>query len=162
MFAISLVSSLGKEKCRGPSFEQTWIPITQGWFVSRLVKLTRWCWRRWFFSIFVDELSQFHYGLPFKKDVTLIWINWNPLYPRMLCAKFGWNWPCGSRQDENVNNIQIKQDRQTDGRQSIRKAHSSFQLSIANNKKLLACLSMTPLEHIRNMIKNKTNRNWKA
>ena len=25
-----------------------------------------------------------------------IWTNSNPLYPRMLFAKFGWNWPCGS------------------------------------------------------------------
>ena len=25
-----------------------------------------------------------------------IWSNLNPLYPRMLCAKFGWNWPSGS------------------------------------------------------------------
>ena len=25
-----------------------------------------------------------------------IWTNLNPLYPRMLCAKFGWNWPSGS------------------------------------------------------------------
>ena len=24
-----------------------------------------------------------------------IWINLNPPHPRMLCAKFGWNWPSG-------------------------------------------------------------------
>ena len=41
-----------------------------------------------------------------------IWTNLNPLYPRMLCAKFGWNWPSGSREDENVNSLQT--DRQTD------------------------------------------------
>ena len=28
-----------------------------------------------------------------------IWRNLNPLHPRMLCAKFGWNWPSGSRED---------------------------------------------------------------
>ena len=25
-----------------------------------------------------------------------IWTNLNPLYPRLLFAKFGWNWPSGS------------------------------------------------------------------
>ena len=25
-----------------------------------------------------------------------IWTNINSLYPRLLCAKFGWNWPSGS------------------------------------------------------------------
>ena len=25
-----------------------------------------------------------------------IWTKLNPLHPRMLCAKFGWNWPSGS------------------------------------------------------------------
>ena len=28
-----------------------------------------------------------------------IWTNLNPLHPRMLCAKFGWNWPIGSEED---------------------------------------------------------------
>ena len=32
----------------------------------------------------------------------------------MLCAKFGWNWPSGSgEEDENVKSLQT--DRQTDG-----------------------------------------------
>ena len=31
-----------------------------------------------------------------------IWTNLNPLHPRMLCAKFGWNWPSGSG-EENKN-----------------------------------------------------------
>ena len=56
----------------------------------------------------------------------------------MLCAKFGWNWPSGSgEEDENVKSLQT--DRQTDGqtdagRQVIRKAHLSFQLRWAKNK----------------------------
>ena len=59
----------------------------------------------------------------------------------MLCAKFGWNWPGGSEEeDENVKSLQT--DRQTDrrtdgqtdaGRQVIRKAHLSFQLRWAKN-----------------------------
>ena len=47
----------------------------------------------------------------------------------MLCTKFGLNCPCGSgEEDANVKSLQT--DRQTDdGRQVIRKAHWSFQLS---------------------------------
>ena len=29
-------------------------------------------------------------------ELFFIWTNLNPLYQRMLCAKFGWNWPGGS------------------------------------------------------------------
>ena len=29
-----------------------------------------------------------------------IWINLNPLRPRMLCAMFGWNWPSGSGEED--------------------------------------------------------------
>ena len=32
-----------------------------------------------------------------------IWTNLNPLHPRVLCTKFGWNWPSGSgEEDEDV------------------------------------------------------------
>ena len=67
-----------------------------------------------------------------KRAGPFIWTNLNPLHPRMLCAKFGWNWPSGSgEEDENVKCLQT--DRQTDdGRQVIRKAHLSFQLRWAN------------------------------
>ena len=46
----------------------------------------------------------------------------------MLCAKFGWNFPSGSwEEDENMKSLQT--DRQTDdGQQVIRKAHLSLQL----------------------------------
>ena len=43
------------------------------------------------------------------------WRNLNPLHPRILCAKFGWNWPCGSgEEDKNVNSLRQCQ-RQHDG-----------------------------------------------
>ena len=28
--------------------------------------------------------------------MVLLWTKLNPIHPRMLCAKFGWNWPSGS------------------------------------------------------------------
>ena len=34
---------------------------------------------------------------------TFIWINLNPLHPRMICAKFGWNWPSGSGKEDFLN-----------------------------------------------------------
>ena len=37
---------------------------------------------------------------PWKRAGPFIWINLNPLHPRMLCAKFGWNWPSGSGEED--------------------------------------------------------------
>ena len=83
---------------------------------------------------------------PWKRAGPFIWTNLNPLDPRMLCAKFGWNWPSGSgEEDENVKSLQTdrqtdrRTDRRTDGqtddgRQVIRKAHLSFQLRWAKNE----------------------------
>ena len=34
-----------------------------------------------------------------------IWTSLNPLYPRMLCAKFCCNWPSGSEEDDNVKSL---------------------------------------------------------
>ena len=83
---------------------------------------------------------------PWKRAGPLIWKNLNPLHLRMLCAKFGWNWPSSSgEEDENVKKFTDGQtgrqtDRQTDdGRQ---KAHLSFQLRWAKNyfKNFVSCI----------------------
>ena len=44
------------------------------------------------FNIFL----QFTIIFPLRRAWPFIWTNLNPLHPRMLCAKFGWNWPSGS------------------------------------------------------------------
>ena len=44
----------------------------------------------------------FHYFViisPWKRAGPFIWTNLNPLHPRMLCIKFGWNWPSGSGEE---------------------------------------------------------------
>ena len=69
-------------------------------------KLAQWFWGRRFLN-FVNVFSLFSNNLPWKREGPLIWTNLNPLYPRMLCAKFGWNWPSGSGgEDENVKSLQ--------------------------------------------------------
>ena len=48
---------------------------------------------------FKNSSMYFRYFLiisPWKKVEPFIWTNLNPLHPRMLCAKFGWNWSSGS------------------------------------------------------------------
>ena len=66
------------------------------------LKLALWFWRRRFLK-FVNFLLYFVIISPWNRTWPLIWINLNPLHPRMFYAKFGWNWPSGSREEvENV------------------------------------------------------------
>ena len=58
-----------------------------------------------------------------KRTWPFIWTNLNPLHPRMLCAKFGWNWPNGSGEYENVKSLQ------TDDRQSEKLPELEAQMS---------------------------------
>ena len=74
------VSPLGKG--RGPSFEQTYIHPRMLW---------------------LKVISLFHYYLPLEKSRAFIWRKLNPIYPMMLCIKFGWNWPCVSGEEDFLN-----------------------------------------------------------
>ena len=84
------------------------------------------------FFNFVDVCSLFHNYLPWNRTGPFVWTNLNFLLPRMLCAKFGWDWLSGSgEEDKNVKSLQTDgrtDRRKDDGRQVIRKAHLSFQL----------------------------------
>ena len=40
---------------------------------------------------------------PWKMAGHFLWTNLNPLHPRMLCAKFGWNWLSGSGEEDFLN-----------------------------------------------------------
>ena len=69
---------------------------------------------------------------PWKRARPFIWTNLNLLHPRMLCAKFGWNWPSGSGEEvENVKSLQMDRqtDRQTDRRRTTGDQKSSLELS---------------------------------
>ena len=66
---------------------------------------------------------------------SFIWWNLNPLHPRMLCAKFGWNWPSGSwEEDENVKSLQM--DRQTDNVSSSGKLKKLYNLTLRSKIKV--------------------------
>ena len=66
----------------------------------------------------------FHHFLitsPWKRARPFIWKNLNPLYPRMISAKFGWNWPSGSWEEvKNRKSLQMdgQMDRLTDNKSS--------------------------------------------
>ena len=48
------------------------------------------------FLNFFDVFSLFRHYLPTTRAEPFIWTNLSPHHPRMLCAKFGWNWFNGS------------------------------------------------------------------
>ena len=51
-------------------------------------------------------------------DWFFIWTNLNPLHQRMLCAKFGWNRPSGSgEEDQNVKSLCCLKQQQRQQRQ---------------------------------------------
>ena len=63
------------------------------------LKLTQWFWRRRFFKI-VNVFSLFRNYLPLDKGGVLHLKNLTALRSRMICAKFGWNWPSDSREED--------------------------------------------------------------
>ena len=86
---------------------------------------------------FLISSMYFHYFViisPWKRVGPFIWTNLNSLHPRMLCAKFGWNWPSGSgEEDENVKSLHTY-TQMDDGQQAIRKGHLSYQLRWAKTQ----------------------------
>ena len=70
-------------------------------------------------------MSIYFYYFPIISPLERVWpfilTNLNPLHPGILCAKFGWNWPSGSgEEDENVKSLRTdgRTDGQTDDRWS--------------------------------------------
>ena len=63
--------------------------------------------------------SQFSNYLPLKKGGAFHLDKLESRHPRMLCAKFGWNWPSGSG-EENENVKSLRQRRQRRQRQRRR------------------------------------------
>ena len=68
-------------------------PFTQGCFVPRLIEIEN-------FFYFVNVFSPFRNYLPFDRGGALYWNKIESPHPRMLCAKFGWNWLSGSGEED--------------------------------------------------------------
>ena len=58
--------------------------------LRQVVGLAQWFW------ILSMYFCYFLIICPWKRGWPFIWTNLNTLNLRMLCAKFGWNWPYGS------------------------------------------------------------------
>ena len=43
-----------------------------------------------------------------KKTWYFIWTTWISIHPRMLCAKFGWNWHSGSGEDFQISSMHFR------------------------------------------------------
>ena len=62
-----------------------------------------WNWLSGFEEDFLILSMHFRYFIiisPWKRAGSFIWINLNPLHSRMFWAKFGWNWPSGSEEED--------------------------------------------------------------
>ena len=89
-----------------------WIPFTQRCFVPSLVEIDLVVLQKSFNltlgSSLQDWLKLVKWLLkfcpcnifPWKRIQTFIWTNFNPVYPRMLCAKLSRNW-CGGSGEED-------------------------------------------------------------
>ena len=53
-------------------------------------------------NLTLSFLKRQHFSIisPCKRAWSFIWRDLNPLYPRMLCANFGWNWLSGSGEEK--------------------------------------------------------------
>ena len=87
-----------KKRC-GFSFEQTYVPFTQGCFVPSLTEIGPVVLGK-ILKFRQMYLSYFKNYLCVEKGVALLLNEMNPLHPKMLCVKLGWNWPWGSWEDE--------------------------------------------------------------
>ena len=70
-------------------------PLSKNALCKVWLKLAQWFLGRNFFLILTMYFRYFEIISPLKRAGPFIWINLNPLYPRMLCAKF-WRrrWKC--------------------------------------------------------------------
>ena len=102
---------LGKEL--DPSFEHTWIPFTQEWFVPSLVEidpvvLDKKIFKLHYWLFAISSIHFLYFGIisPWIRVGPFIWTNLNFLYQRMICAKLGQNMPiCSGEENENVNSL---------------------------------------------------------
>ena len=87
----------------GSLLEQTWILFNLGCFVPSLVEIASASGEDFLISsMYFRYICNY---LPLEKCGDFIWINLNPLQPRMDCVKFGWNWTSGSGEDFQISSM---------------------------------------------------------
>ena len=94
IFAITLSSSL--QIGHGHAFQQNLIFFIRGYFVLTLVQ--------WFKKIFICCQSTFPicYYLPLEKSMALHLKTPEFSSTKNVCAKFDWNWPSGSGDEDKI------------------------------------------------------------
>ena len=93
-FAISVLPPL--ERRHGPSFEKLKPLSPKDTLCLVWLKLAQWFFRGNFLHLF-SVLSLFRYYLLLEKVWPFLCLNLNSVHPKMLRAKFGWNWTSCSR-----------------------------------------------------------------
>ena len=95
---------------RGPSFEQTWIPFTQGWFVPSLVeigwlKLAQWFWkRRWKREKFTTTTTTDNRQILIRKAHLSLRLRWAKIHEEIPWFQYtGKSTPCILAQVTNKN-----------------------------------------------------------
>ena len=86
-----------------------------------------------------------------KRTEPFMWKNLNPLYSRMLCAKFGWNWLSGSgEENKNLKSLETDghSDRQTTDNRWSEKLTWAFSSGELKNSKYVCYISIFFKAHI--------------
>ena len=91
----------------GSSFEETWIPFTQRCFVPRLVEIGSVVLEKRILKFCQCIFRYFVIISSWKKAGPFFWTNLNPIQPKMLCAKYGWNWHSGSGEEDFFNFVNV-------------------------------------------------------
>ena len=100
---------LSLEKGRALNLNKLEFPSPKDAMCQVWLKFAQWFLRRRFLN-FDNVYLLFHNYFPLKKGGPFIWT----IFPGILCAKFGWNWPSGSG-EEDEKFTDRRSDGQTDG-----------------------------------------------
>ena len=85
------------KKCMALNLNKFEFPLPKNTLCHVWLKIAQWFWRR--FSKVVNIFFQFLLLSSLRKRArSFIWKKLNSLNPRMICAKFGWNWSGGCRE----------------------------------------------------------------
>ena len=73
------------------------MPVISGPWATLLTWENKQVWAKLWFT---STLVKIPFYLPFDNERGLAFEQFKPLYPRILCSKFGWNWRSGSTEKD--------------------------------------------------------------